>query len=104
MNQFQYLALLALCLIVTLPLELVIGARVWRSPARLARAIVPAFVVFGAWDFAATGAGQWSFNPAYSTSARLPPGIPVDELLFFIAVPVCALLTLEAVRALRARS
>lgn len=102
MNHFQYLALLGACVLLTLPLEIVIGARVWRSPARLARALVPPLIVFGAWDFVATAAGQWSFNRAYSTSLRLPPGVPFEEILFFVAVPVCALLTLEAVRALRA--
>ncbi len=103
MNRFQYLALLAACLVLTLPLEIVIGARVWRSPARLARALLPPLVIFGAWDFAATAAHQWSFNRAYSTSLRLPPGVPFEELLFFVAVPICALLTLEAVRILRTR-
>jgi hypothetical protein len=29
---------------------------------------------------------------------RLPGGIPVEELLFFLVVPVCAVLAFEAVR------
>jgi lycopene beta-cyclase len=31
-DRYQYLLLMAGCLIVTLPLEFVFGARVWRSP------------------------------------------------------------------------
>ena len=40
-DRFQYLGLMIACLVLTLPLELVIGARVWRRPARLARAVLP---------------------------------------------------------------
>jgi hypothetical protein len=32
---------------------------------------------------------------------RLPGGIPLEEVLFFVVVPICAILTLEAVRARR---
>ena len=31
----------------------------------------------------------------------LPGGLPLEEGLFFLAVPVCSILTLEAVRAVR---
>ena len=31
-DRFQYLILMGLCLVVTLPLEFVFGARVWRRP------------------------------------------------------------------------
>ena len=34
-DRYQYLLLMAGCLIVTLPLEFVFGARVWRRPLRL---------------------------------------------------------------------
>jgi hypothetical protein len=31
----------------------------------------------------------------------LPGRLPIEELLFFIVVPICSVLTLEAVRAVR---
>lgn len=37
MDRFQYVLLMAACVVVTLPLEFVIGARVWRRPARTGR-------------------------------------------------------------------
>lgn len=101
MRSFQYLIVLGLCLVATLPLELVLGARVWRRPRRLAKALLPPFVVFLAWDLWAAAAGQWWFNPTLTTDVRLPYGVPVDEALFFVVVPICGLLTLEAVRSLR---
>jgi lycopene cyclase domain-containing protein len=86
------------CLLVTLPLELVLGARVWRSPRRLAVALAPAFVVFVAWDLWASATGTWSFNPRYTIGVELPGGMAVEELVFFTVIPICTILTLEAVR------
>ncbi|MGH9268837.1 MAG: lycopene cyclase domain-containing protein, partial [Acidimicrobiales bacterium] len=97
-RQYQYVILMAGCLLLTLPLEFLFEARVWRQPRRLVRAAGPPLVIFGAWDYFATKAGHWSFNPELTTSLRLPGDIPIDEVLFFIVIPICALLTLEAVR------
>ena len=98
MDRFQYLLVLAACLAVTLPLEIAFGARVWRRPRRLLRALLPAFVAFVAWDLWATARGTWSFSDRYTMGLTLPGGLVVEELLFFVLVPVCALLTLESVR------
>jgi lycopene cyclase domain-containing protein len=103
MRQLQYLAVLGVCVVVTLPLEFVLGARVWRRPARLARAVLPTAAVFLVWDFWATARGHWRFNPELTTGLRLPFDVPIDEVLFFVVIPVCGLLTLEAVRTLLAR-
>jgi lycopene beta-cyclase len=98
MNRFQYLLLMAGCVLVTLPLELVFGARVWRRPRRLLAALVPTVAVFVVWDLLAIARGHWSFSRRYTTGWRLPGELPVEELVFFLVIPVCGLLTLEAVR------
>ena len=100
MDRYQYLILLGLCLLVTLPLEFVFRARVWRRPRRLLAALWLPVLVFGAWDMWATAQGHWSFNDRYLTGVRLPgPGdLPIEELVFFVGVPVCGLLTWEAVK------
>jgi lycopene cyclase domain-containing protein len=103
MRSLQYLAVLGLCLVATLPLEFVVGARVWRRPGRLVRALLPPLAVFLAWDFWAAAEGQWRFSQSLTTDLRLPFGVPVDEVLFFVVVPICGLLTLEAVRTLSRR-
>ena len=100
MDEFQYLALMGACLVVTLPLELVLGARVWRRPGRLLRALIPTVIVFLAWDMLAIARHHWGFNPRYVTGWSLPADVPIEELAFFIAIPICGLLTLEAVRRL----
>ena len=98
MRNLQYLTVLAVCVVLTLPLEFLLGARVWRRPRRLARALVPPLVLFLAWDFWAAAEGAWRFSRSLTTGWNLPFGLPVDEVLFFVVVPICGLLTLEAVR------
>jgi lycopene cyclase domain-containing protein len=101
-NHFQYLLLMAACLVLTAPLEL-LGARVYRQPARLARAVLPVALVFLAWDAIAIAAGVWTYNPRYVTGLLLPFRIPVEELVFFLVVPLCAILTYGCVGALLGR-
>jgi lycopene cyclase domain-containing protein len=102
MDHYQYLLLMAGCLALTAPLEL-LGARVYRQPARLARAVLPVAAAFLGWDGIAIGDGVWTYNPRYVTGLLLPPRIPVEELAFFLVVPVCAILTYGCVQALIAR-
>ena len=96
-----YLLVLLGCLLATLPLELVLGVRVYRQPLRLAAAIVPGAAVFLVWDVIATRAGQWSFGPSRVLAFVGP--LPVEEIAFFVVVPTCAVLALEAVRLVRRR-
>ena len=42
--------------------------------------------------------GKWSYVRHWLVGWILPGGLPIEELLFFVVVPVCAILTLEAVR------
>jgi lycopene cyclase domain-containing protein len=97
-DRFQYVLVMAACLLVTLPLEFVFDARVWRRPRRLGVALAPAFATFVAWDVWASASGTWAFAREYTLGLEFPGGMVVEELLFFVTVPVCALLTLETVR------
>lgn len=98
MDQYQYLLLMAACLLLTLPLELVLGARVWRRPRRLLLTLVPVVVVFGVWDVVGIIRGHWDYSEQYTTGILIPPfAMPIEELVFFVVVPICGLLTYEAV-------
>jgi lycopene beta-cyclase len=103
MDRYQYLLLMGACVLITLPLELVLGARVWRQPRRLALALLPAVTILVAWDLWASAAGTWSFNDTYTVGVDLPGGMAIEELVFFTVVPICGLLTLEAVRSILSR-
>jgi lycopene cyclase domain-containing protein len=97
MRHLTYLAVLAACLIGTAPLEFVLRTRVYRRWRRLAAAIAPGLVLGVAWDHYAVHRGQWTFDWRYLTGVKVG-GLPVEEVLFFVAIPICAVLTLEAVR------
>jgi len=100
MAHLSYLAVLAACLIGTLPLEFVLHTRVYRRWRRLVVALAPGFVLGVLWDNYAVGAGHWTFDPRYVTGIDVL-GLPVEEVLFFIVIPICSVLTIEAVRARR---
>jgi lycopene cyclase domain-containing protein len=99
--RFSYLAVLAGCLLGTAALEVFLRVNVYRRWRRLALTLAPVALVFAGWDVAAIAAGYWTFDPRQVTGVTLPGGLPVEELLFFLAVPVCAVLAFEAVRAVR---
>jgi lycopene cyclase domain-containing protein len=95
--------MLAFCLIGTLPLNQFFHLDLLSQVRRLVLSIAPVFVVFVAWDLAATHAGHWTFDPGQTTGVLFPGGLPLDEVLFFVVVPVCAVLGFEAVRAVLRR-
>ena len=100
MTRLSYLAMLAFCVAGTLPLELWLGVRVYRQTLRLVLTLLPVLLVFGTWDLWAVGAGHWTFDPVQTVGFRLGD-LPVEELLFFLVVPICSLLSFEAVRRVR---
>ncbi len=104
MDRFQYLLLMGACVVVTLPLEVGFRARVWRRPRRLFYALVPTVLVFVVWDVVAIARGHWEFSDRYTTGWQLPGDLPVEELVFFLVVPICGLLTLETVRRILERT
>ena len=97
MGSFEYLALLALCLVVTAPLELVLGVRVYRQARRLALTLLCTGAVFVAWDLLGAGLGHWEYVPSRVLPVRIA-GLPLEEYLFFIVVPLCGVMAFEAVR------
>jgi lycopene cyclase domain-containing protein len=96
-----YLGVLAACVIGTLPLELLLHVQVYARWRRLVGSLLPVVIVFGSWDLWATVSHTWRYDGRYLVGVYLPGRLPVEELLFFIVIPTCAILTLEAVRARR---
>ena len=100
MRHLTYLALLAGCLVGTAPLEIVLRTRVYSRWRRLVLALLPGVALGVSWDLYALHAGHWSFDERYVTGITLDR-LPIEEVLFFIVIPICAVLTLEAVRRCR---
>ena len=63
--------------------------------------ILPAVVIFFAWDVYAVAQGHWWFDADRILGIHLPGSVPLDEVLFFVAIPIAAILTLEAVRSVK---
>ena len=101
MRHLTYLAVLASCLCGALWVEPVLRVNVFRRWRRLAVTVAVVVVLFGAWDVAAIAAGHWRYDPAQIIGVRLPGRLPIEELLFFVVVPVVSILGFEAVRAVR---
>lgn len=97
MDKWQYLLVLGGCLLVTLPLEF-FGEGVYRQPLRLLRALTPVLVVFLIWDAVAIALDIWRYNPRYVSGINVP-FMPLEEFLFFVVIPLCGLLTYNAVNA-----
>jgi lycopene cyclase domain-containing protein len=98
MAHLTYLAVLAGCLLGAVWLEPVLRVGVLRQWRRLLLTLVPVVLVFGGWDVAAIAAHHWSYDRAQTTGVLLPGRLPLEELLFFVVIPVCAILGFEAVR------
>jgi len=100
-SRFAYLGVLVFVLVGTAWLEVLLRARVYRRWRRLLLTLLPVVAVFVVWDIYAIASGHWTFDPERTTGVILPGDLPLDELLFFIVIPIAALLTLEAVRSVK---
>lgn len=96
-DRYQYLLLMAGCVAITLPLEFVLRARVYRRPVRLLAALLPVVAIFVAWDVLGIVRGHWTYSDRYTSGVILPLDVPLEELVFFVVIPICGLLTFEAV-------
>jgi lycopene cyclase domain-containing protein len=97
-RHLTYLFVLAGCLLAAVPLEFLLRLRVRQQWRRLLLTIAPVLVVFVGWDVYAIARHHWSYDHAQTSGVLLPGRLPLEELLFFVVIPVCAVLTLEAVR------
>lgn len=98
MGSGSYLAVMAGIVLGSAWLEIGLRTRVFRRSRRLLLTVLPVAVVFALWDIYAISQGHWWFDESLISGRRLPGKLPVDEVVFFLVVPIAAVLTLEAVR------
>ncbi len=84
-------------------LEFAFKIRVLRRPRLLFMAILPVSIVFLAWDAFAIQQEHWTFDKAQILGIIGPLNIPLEEYLFFIIIPIAAVLTLEGVKVVMKR-
>ncbi len=79
-------------------LEIFLKVGVLRRVKRLVLSITPIALIFIAWDAYAISRRHWRFDLTQILKIYGPFNIPIEEYLFFIVVPIAAIMTLEAVR------
>jgi len=79
-------------------LEFAFKIRVLRRPRILFLSLLPGALFFLAWDAFAVYQKQWKFDSSQILGIFGPFNIPLEEYLFFIIVPIAAILTLEGVK------
>jgi lycopene cyclase domain-containing protein len=79
-------------------LEIFLKVGVLRRMKRAILSIIPTAVIFLIWDYYAVIKGHWWFDKNQVIGIFGPKGIPLEEFLFFLVVPLASLLTIEAVR------
>ncbi len=99
--RWNYVWMLVFCFLGTLPLELWLGVRVYRQLGRLFVTLLPVVPLFILWDLYAISQRHWYFDDQQTLGLRTPGDLPIEEIGFFIVVPLAAILTLEAVRKVR---
>lgn len=99
--KLAYLGVLVFILLATGWLEIVLRTRVYRRWKRLLITVAVPVVVFVLWDLYAISEDHWGFDPDTTTGILLPGALPIEELLFFIVIPIASVLSLEAVRSVK---
>src|SRR5688572_1115900 len=97
MQRYYYLGLDLLS--IAFPLVASFGPRVqfWRKWPGLFTGIAVMAVVFLLWDMLFTAQGVWGFNARYTLGIHLL-GLPIEEWLFFLAIPYACVFLYEVMR------
>lgn len=101
LGRWSYVAVLVFVLVGSLWLEIALRTHVLRRWRRLLLSMVAPIVVFVAWDAYAIAAGHWTFALDKILGITVIGGVPIDEVLFFVCIPLASILTLEAVRSVK---
>jgi lycopene cyclase domain-containing protein len=99
--KFGYFAMLGFTVIGSFWLEFIFKVGVLRRIKRAALSILPVAAIFLTWDYYAVASGHWFFDKEQVVGIYGPAGVPLEEFLFFIIVPLAGLMTIEAVRAVK---
>ena len=98
MRHYTYLAAMGFTLLGSIWLEIFLKVAVLRRIRRLLISVLPVGLAFVLWDRFAITQGHWRFDSTQVLNIGRIWGLPLEEYLFFIFVPLAAILTIEAVR------
>lgn len=101
MGHFGYLAMLAFTVVGSFWLEIFLKVKVLKRIKSVFKALYPVVIIFVIWDAYAISRGHWHFDKAQILGIYGPFNIPFEEYLFFILIPIAAIMTIEAVSKVR---
>ena len=101
MLKFGYVAMLTFTVFGSFWLEIALKVRVLKRIKRVLMSIIPVAILFLTWDAYAVANGHWIFDPDQVLGIYGPFEIPLEEYLFFIIVPMAAIMTIEGVRSVK---
>ncbi len=78
-------------------LEIAFKVGVLRRIKRVILSILPISTLFLLWDAYAISKGHWFFDRDQMLGIVGPLNIPLEEYLFFIVIPMAAIMTIEGV-------
>lgn len=78
-------------------LEIFLKVGVLRRIKRVVLSVLPISTLFLIWDAYAIAQGHWFFDHSQMLGIIGPFNIPLEEYLFFIVVPMAAIMTIEGV-------
>ena len=97
MGSLSYLGGLLFSVVMSWWLEWAFKIRVLRNPRKLALTVLTVLIPLSLWDAYAIAEGHWFFDYEQMTGVIGPLGVPLEEYLFFIVVPIAVVLTWEGV-------
>jgi lycopene cyclase domain-containing protein len=95
------MAMLGFTIVGSFWLEVVLKVRVLKRIKRALLSIAPIGAIFLIWDAYAISRHHWHFDKGQILGIYIPFGIPLEEVLFFLIVPLAAIMTIEAVRTVK---
>jgi len=101
MMKFGYVAMLLFTIVGSFWLEIALKVRVLARFKRVIASVLPISALFIAWDIYAVDRGHWFFDENQILGIYGPFCIPLEEYLFFLVVPMAAIMTIEAVTAVK---
>jgi len=99
--KFGYTAMLIFTVVGSFWLEVVYKIGVLKRIKRVIMSVFPVSIFFLIWDAYAIARGHWYFDKDQILGIIGPFDIPLEEFLFFIIVPMAAIMTIEAVRSIK---
>ena len=96
MKHLGYSAMLIFTFFGSIWLEVFFKLKVFSNLVRLFLSIFPFALLYLTWDLFAVRFEDWKFDSSQVIGVKFISLLPIEEILFFIIVPVAAILTLEA--------